>query len=46
MAVKIRDSELAEGIVQDRGRHLNRIIAGDNTLRLKAGEGEGLYILF
>ena len=46
MAVQIRDSQFPEGVIQNRGRHLYRIIACNNPLWLKAGKGEGLYILF
>ena len=42
MTIQIGDRQLAESIVEDRGRHLDGVIAGDNALRFKAGEGIGL----
>ena len=42
MTIQIRDRQLAEGIIKDRGRHLDGVIAGDDPLRFKAGEGIGL----
>ena len=42
MTIQIRDRQLAESIVEDRGRHFDGVIAGDNALRFKAGESIGL----
>ena len=42
VAVEIGDRQLAEEVVEDRGRHLDRLVALDDARRLEAGEGEGL----
>ncbi len=44
VAAEIGDGELAENIVEDRGRVLDRVIALDEARRLEADEGEGLDI--
>ena len=44
VAAEIGDGELAEDIVEDRGRVLDRVIALDQAGRLEADEGEGLDI--
>src|SRR5271165_2843244 len=41
-AVEIGDRQLAEDVVEDRGRHLDRVVAFDNTRRLEPGERERL----
>ncbi|CCC97391.1 protein of unknown function [Azospirillum baldaniorum] len=45
-AAQVGDGDLAEDVVDDRGRHLDGVVAGHHARRLKAGEGEGLHELF
>ena len=45
MPVEVGDRQLAEGVVEDRGRHLDGVVAAHDALRLEAGEGEGLHEL-
>src|SRR5262245_51068516 len=42
VSLQIGDRELAEDIVEDRGRVLDLGVAADETGGLEAGEGEGL----
>src|SRR6185436_10918682 len=42
VAGKIGDRQLAEDVVEDRRRHLDRVVAFDHPRWLEAGEGEGL----
>ena len=44
VAAEIGDGELAEDIVEDRGRVLDRVVPLHEAGRLEAGEGEGLDI--
>ena len=39
---QIGNCNLAKNIVEDRGRHLDCVVARDQTRRLKPGEGKGL----
>src|SRR3546814_12211982 len=41
-AAEIGHGEFAEDVVDDRGRHLDGVVALNRTRRLEAGEGEGL----
>ena len=45
VAAEIGDGELAEDVVEDRRRVLDRLVALHEAGRLEAGEGEGLDIL-
>ena len=44
VAVEIGDGQLAEHVVEDRGRVLDAVVAHDHAGGLEAGEGEGLHI--
>jgi hypothetical protein len=44
-AAEIGDRQLAEHVVEDRGRVLDRVVALHEARRLEAGEGEGLDVL-
>ena len=44
VAAEIGDRELAEDVVEDRGRVLDRVVALHQARRLEAREGEGLDI--
>ena len=45
VTVQVRDPQFAEDVVEDRGRHLDRVVAFDRTRRLEPGEGERLHEL-
>ena len=44
VAAEIGDRQLAEDVVEDRGRVLDRVVALHDAGRLEAGEGEGLDV--
>ena len=46
VTTQIADGQLAEDIVEDRGRHLDVIVADDGSVGLKTRERECVYELF
>ena len=46
VAVEIGDGELAEDVVDNRGRHLDAVVAANHARGFEAGEDEGVYVLF
>ena len=44
VAAEVGDGQLAEDIVEDRGRVLDRVVALDHARRLEAGEDEGVDV--
>ena len=44
VSAEVGDGELAENVVEDRGRVLDPVVAPNEAGRLEAGEGEGVDV--